>query len=128
MILSRSSSVSEVNRITSSRRLRTSGLKAFLTSLRTISSILVGMPSPMGVEKPRWPRFSRKRAPRLEVMMMQIHQQADDLEQVVGGERGEQDHFVQAVEELGIEGLLDLAAHHLLDLGRDAFAHGRRHP
>src|ERR1035441_9352534 len=39
MILIRSSSVSDVNRITSSRRLRNSGLNAFFTSLRTMSSI-----------------------------------------------------------------------------------------
>src|SRR5215471_993988 len=45
MIFSRSSSVSEVNRMISSRRLRNSGLNAFFTSLITWSSTLAGRPS-----------------------------------------------------------------------------------
>ena len=46
-------------------------------------------------------------------------QQVDDLDQVVVGERGEQDHFVQAVQEFGIERLLHFAAHHVFDLARE---------
>src|ERR1035437_1744839 len=64
MILIRSSSVSEVNRITSSRRLRNSGLNAFFTPLRTMSSILVEAASPAGIETPSLLGFPRKRAPR----------------------------------------------------------------
>jgi hypothetical protein len=45
-----------------------------------------------------------------------LHHQVDDLDQVVVGERAEQNHFVQAIEEFRIERLLHLGAHHVFDL------------
>ena len=50
----------------------------------------------------------------------------DDLDQVVVGQRVEQDDLVQAVEELGVERPLDFAAHHVFHLGRTCLRRRRR--
>src|ERR1035438_8881816 len=67
IIFSRSSSSKDVNRITSSRRLRNSGLKAFFTSAITWSSTFGGTPVLEGAENPICDFLSRNRAPRFEV-------------------------------------------------------------
>src|SRR5437879_9846685 len=51
-------------------------------------------------------------------------QQVDDFDQIVVGERCEENDFIQAVEELRIERPLHFTAHHLVDLGGNPF--GRR--
>ena len=63
--------------------------------------------------------------PDLDLLGHQIHvdlldHQIDDLDQVFVDERSEQNDFIQAVEELGIEGPLHLAHHLIFDFLRNA--------
>ena len=53
---------------------------------------------------------------------------SDDLQQIFVGERGEQDHFVQAVQEFRIEGLLHFGHHLIFHLGRQARCSGAEKP
>ena len=54
-----------------------------------------------------------------QVRVELLHQQLDDLDQVGVVERLEEDDLVEAVEELGVEGLLDFVLDQLLDLLAD---------
>ncbi len=54
-----------------------------------------------------------------EVGVHLLHQQLHDLHEVGVGERGEDDDLVEAVEELRVEGALDLALDQLLHLVED---------
>ena len=53
-----------------------------------------------------------------QILVDLLGQQVDDLQQILVGERGEQNGLVQAIQELRIEGLLDLRHHLVLHLGR----------
>src|SRR6202044_3698784 len=57
-----------------------------------------------------------------------FHQQIDDLQQVFINQRSKQNHFIQPVQELRIEGLLHLAHHLVFDLGGNSAERRRREP
>src|ERR1017187_780964 len=59
-----------------------------------------------------------------QVLVHLLDHQGDDLDQVGVGEGAEQNYFVEAVEEFGVERLLYLGAHHVLDFRRHAFTRG----
>ena len=54
-----------------------------------------------------------------------LNQQFKNLHEFRIGQRGEDDDLVQAVDELGVEGSLHLAHHHLLHLREDDLVLGR---
>src|ERR1035441_6823025 len=54
-----------------------------------------------------------------QIGIQTLHHQLDDLDEIGVRQRLEEDHLVDAVEELGIEGLLDFLLDQFLDLLRD---------
>jgi hypothetical protein len=69
------------------------------------------------VEDPLARVFVHRHRDRLlrQVGVELVHHQLDDRNQVLLGQRVEQDHLVETVEELGVEGALHLVLHHVLD-------------
>src|SRR5271166_349400 len=58
-----------------------------------------------------------------QVLVQLLHHQLHDLDEVRLGQRVEDDDLVETVEELGVEGALHLALHHVLDLAGDRVFH-----
>ena len=63
-----------------------------------------------------------------QVVVHLLDEQLRDGPQVVVRERLEDDDLVDAVDELRVEGLLDLAEHHVVDAAADHAAVGRLEP
>src|SRR5580704_1621093 len=61
-----------------------------------------------------------------EVDIDLLNQETDDLQQVLIAERGGQDHFIQAIQEFRIEGLLHFGHHLVFHLGWDSADVGGR--